>query len=110
MSEDSVAMELVSKDGEEGYPGEVSVRVTYSLAGRELRMEHRAVAAADTVLDLCNHTYWNLSGNSARGIHDHTLQLHCSHFIECVDLIPTGRILPVSGDMDLTSPLVLGEQ
>jgi aldose 1-epimerase len=111
-SSSEAVLELTSRDGDEGYPGEVTVRVTYSLTpDAALVIRFDAESDADTVLNLCNHTYWNLSGNCSCGIHDHELQLECSHFIGCKDLIPTGDVLPVADTtMDLTKPTRLGDR
>jgi aldose 1-epimerase len=104
-----VAMQLVSPDGDEGFPGELTARIEYTLnADNELEMTFSAsVTGAKTIVNLCNHAYWNMSGDLSSGIHDHTLWLACDHFVETdpATLIPTGAVLPATGDMDfMTNP------
>ena len=100
---------LHSPDGEEGYPGAVQVRATYSVSGCELRLELEAQADAPTLLNLTNHAYWNLSGEGT--VDSHELQVCASAYTPMVANIPTGRIEPVAGSLfDLTSPASLGER
>lgn len=104
-----LALALHSPDGEEGYPGAVEVRATYTVAGRELRLELEAVADAPTLLNLTNHAYWNLGGEGT--VDAHMLQVHADAYTPMVANIPTGRIEPVAGSLfDLTSPALLGER
>lgn len=110
-SADEPALELtyVSPDGEEGYPGNLSVAVTYTLtADGALRIDYHAVTDRTTVVNLTNHAYFNLSG--AGTILNHELQLFASHFLPVdASLIPTGEIRAVSGTvMDFTSPTPIG--
>ncbi|WP_216326997.1 aldose epimerase family protein [Deinococcus aestuarii] len=100
-AEDGPALELsyLSPDGEEGYPGTLLVRVTYTLTqGDALRIDYEATTDAPTVLNLTNHTYWNLSGDARRDILGHELTVQADH-ITPVDetLIPTGELLAVGG-------------
>ncbi|KAA0156520.1 hypothetical protein FNF31_05873 [Cafeteria roenbergensis] len=104
----SVSLRLVSADGDEGYPGELTTVVTYSLSRtNELGIAFQAtVAGRPTVLNLCNHAYWNLSGadDGGDGVADHTLWLGCRHFVETdEDLVPTGRVVPAEGAMDFSA-------
>ena len=104
-----LVLALHSPDGEEGYPGAVDVRATYTVAGRELRLELEATADAPTLLNLTNHAYWNLSGEGT--VDAHLLQVHADAYTPMVANIPTGRIEPVAGSLfDLTSPASLGER
>lgn len=104
-----LVLSLVSPDGEEGYPGEVRVRVTYSIDGRRLTMQMEAVTDAHTLLNLTNHAYWNLNGSGT--VDTHLLQVHASAYTPMVANIPTGRIEPVAGSLyDLTIPAALGER
>ena len=94
-----VRFSYTSPDGEEGYPGELRVRVTYSLSeANELSFDYRAETTKATPINLTNHTYWNLNGPGSGTIYDHFLSLNCSRYLPVNDhLIPTGEILPVAG-------------
>ena len=89
-------LRYLSKDGEEGYPGNLSASVTYSLAENELKIEFEATTDQATVVNLTNHTYFNLAG--AGDILGHHLTLFASHFIPAdAAQIPTGEIRSVAG-------------
>ncbi len=107
----SVRFSYTSPDGEEGYPGNLWIVVTYILTNDgELTIEYEASTDQATVVNLTNHSYWNLKDGGASSIHDHILQIHADHFTP-VDAtsIPTGEIAPVAGSpMDFTSPTTLG--
>lgn len=102
---------LESRDGEEGYPGPLRVRVTYSAgAGRTLRIDYRAEAEAPTVLNLTNHSYWNLAGEGSGTALDHELQIMADHFTPVdATLIPTGELRAVEGTpFDFRTPVPIG--
>jgi len=88
-----VALQLVSPDGEENYPGTLTVDVTYWLTeNNELTVEYKATTDKPTVLNLTNHCYWNLAGAGNGTILDHQLTLDCDKYLPVSDtLIPTGQ-------------------
>jgi aldose 1-epimerase len=110
---DSVGLKLhlVSPDGDQGYPGKLTVDVTYTLTNDDqIRIDYRARTDAPTIVNLTNHAYWNLAGEGTSAIYDHVLTLKASHYTP-VDstLIPTGTIDPVAGTpFDFTHPTPIG--
>lgn len=111
VDDETVEFTYTSPDGEEGYPGNLRVSITYSLNDRnELRWEAAASTDAPTVLNLVHHSYWNLSGDS-KSILDHQLTLNAPHYLPTdKGLIPTGEIAPVKGTpMDFTKARVIGK-
>ncbi|CAI0548251.1 unnamed protein product [Linum tenue] len=103
----SIIFKYESSDGEEGYPGDVTVTATYTLASTNtLRLDMEAVPKnKPTPISLAQHTYWNLGGHKSGNILDHLVQLSASR-ITPVDenSIPTGELLPVKGTpFDFTS-------
>ena len=96
---DSVTFHRLSPDGEEGYPGNLEVRVTYTFTDdNRLLLQYRADTDADTVVNLTNHCYFNLSGEGAATVRDHMLQIPASSFTENDETcLPTGAIFPVEG-------------
>jgi aldose 1-epimerase len=92
--EDGVELSYLSKDGEAGYPGNLSAVVRYTLAKGELRIEYSATTDKDTVVNLTNHSYFNLAGQG--DILNHQLTLHASRFTPVdAGLIPTGELRSV---------------
>lgn len=106
-----LTLELISKDGEEGYPGELRTMVTYTLTDKnELRIDYQATTNKPTVVNLTNHSYFNLGGKAARHVLGHTLKLNASRFTPVTrDLIPTGELRAVAGTpFDFTKPTPIG--
>jgi aldose 1-epimerase len=99
-----------SPHGEMGFPGDLEARVDYRLQGRELRIDYEAVASATTVLNLTNHTCWNLAGEGSGSVDGHVLMLNASSFTPVgPGLIPTGEISPVDGTpLDFRAPIAIG--
>jgi aldose 1-epimerase len=95
---DEVVLELVSPDGDQGFPGQVSVRVAYRVAGGSVRVEMSATTDAPTVLNLTNHAYFNLDGVGSSTIDGHLLTVLADEFTPVDDTgIPLGEHAPVAG-------------
>ena len=109
---DGVELTYVSKDGEEGYPGNLSVTVRYTVVGSELKIEYNATTDKDTVLNLTNHSYFNLAGQGNGTVLGEQLQLNASRFTPVdATLIPTGELKSVAGTpFDFLKPHVVGER
>ena len=108
-----VTFTYLSKDGEEGYPGNLSVEVTYTLNDdNQLIWDAKATTDAPTVLNIVHHSYWNLSGDATTSINDHELTLYADRYLPTdAGLIPTGDLAPVAGTpMDFTKPHLIGER
>jgi aldose 1-epimerase len=109
----SLLLEYQSKDGEEGYPGNLNVKVIYTLTSdNALKIEYVAETDKPTPVNLTNHTYFNLSAGKSANILDHELQLDAPGYTPVDDqLIPVGRIDSVKGTpMDFTTPQRIGSR
>ena len=107
-----VELSYLSKDGEEGYPGDLSVVVRYTLTDGALRIEYSATTDKPTVLNLTSHSYFNLAGQGQGNILDHRLTLHASRFTPVdANLIPTGELREVaSTPLDFRKSTRIGER
>ncbi len=107
----AVELSYTSPDGEEGYPGNLEITVRYSLdEGNALRIDYAAETDAPTVLNLTNHSYFNLMGEGEGTIYDHILTLNADHFTPTDETqIPTGDVAPVAGTpFDFRRPKAIG--
>ncbi|RCS46298.1 galactose mutarotase [Bremerella cremea] len=107
-----VQFDYTAKDGEEGYPGNLTVTVKYTLTpSNELVMDYTATTDAKTVLNLTNHNYWNLAGAQSGKNYDHKLKLEADKYLPVDEtLIPTGDLATVKGTpMDFTSFKAIGK-
>jgi aldose 1-epimerase len=108
-----VDFHYLSPDGEEGYPGNLSVKVSYTLTDdNELIWQANATTDATTIVNIVQHSYWNLSGDPTTLIYDHELQLFADQILPTTPgMIPTGAIAPVADTaMDFTQPRAIGDR
>lgn len=109
----ALKLSRLSRDGEQGYPGNLHVEAIYSLSGpNALRIQYRATCDRPTPVNLTNHSYFNLAGHQAGGIGDHTLQLFSSRYTPTdKTLIPTGEVAAVAGTpLDFRHPARIGDR
>lgn len=109
--DNSVTFSLQASDGDMGFPGNKKISMTYSLSeDNQLKLSYHAEADADTLINMTNHTYFNLSGHKSGKIEDHILTIHAGSYTPVVaGAIPTGEFAPVAGTpMDFTSPKPIG--
>jgi aldose 1-epimerase len=106
----ALALSYVSKDGEEGYPGTVTARTVYTLTNDdELRIEMQATTDRTTLVNLAHHSYWNLAGHGSGTILDHQLTLFADQYTPGDPMVPTGRVVPVTGTpFDFTQAKPIG--
>ena len=108
--ESTIVLSTFSPDGEEGFPGNADIRVTYTVTSQNaLRIHYEAVCDADTVINLTNHTYFNLNGHDSGSIENHTLWLNSSFYTpNSATCVPTGEVLSaLDGALDFTSPVTI---
>ncbi len=111
VTDNSITLSLVSPDGDMGYPGNLDLSLTYTLTDdNALEVVYRAVTDAPTVVNLTQHTYFNLLGEGKGTILDHEVMLNANHYIPMNErCIPTGEIAPVEGTpMDFNTPTKVG--
>lgn len=109
--EDELELNYLSKNGEEGYPGNLQVKVVYTLSnGNEIRMDYSAFTDKPTLVNLTNHAYFNLHGDMSRNVLDHRLCIHSESSIENNEnLIPTGKMTSTKGTpLDFSHPQEIG--
>ncbi|MGP3910419.1 aldose epimerase family protein [Nonomuraea sp. 10N515B] len=109
-SGDAVTLTLTSPHGDQGYPGTLTAQVTYTLADDALRIDYAMEADAPTVVNLTNHSYFNLAG--AGDVRDHVVRLEAEHYLPVDEhKIPTGELAPVKGTpFDFTEPHAVAER
>ena len=112
--EDALELTYVSPDGEEGYPGALTVKVTYSFSeDNVLSIAYEAISDQDTVVNFTNHAFFNLGGLHCENVLNHDMQLFADSITEVADrgCIPTGRLMPVADTpLDFTQPRKIGER
>ena len=108
----TVQLDLTSPDGDQGYPGTLHARATYTVTGDSIRVDYRATTDKATIVNLTNHSYFNLAGEGTGDINGHLMQINANRTTP-VDstLIPTGQIVPVAGTpLDFTKPVAIGDR
>ena len=108
-----ITLSYSSNDGEEGYPGKLEIEVSYTLSdGNKLKVDYSAITDKMTVVNLTQHSYFNLSGIPGSSVQDHWLTVDADHILELNDnSAPTGALLPVAGTpFDLRSKKQIGAE
>jgi aldose 1-epimerase len=111
-AEPSLVLTLVSRDGDGGFPGELTTTVTYTLTRKnELRIDYRATSDRPTIVNLTNHSYFALQGEGNGDVSNQTLQVFADKYLpEDVDDLVTGGIAPVDGTpLDFRRPIRIGD-
>ena len=107
---DSVVLELVSADGDQGFPGELTATVSYTVTDLTVRVDLSATTTAPTVVNLTNHTYWNLAGEGEGSVDGHRLTVDAEHYLPVDESsIPLDGPQPVEGTaLDLREGVTIG--
>lgn len=111
--DNGITFTLESPDGELGFPGNKKLTVTYTLTeDNELQIHYHGASDKNTIINMTNHTYFNLAGHGAGEIGGHILTLNAANYTPVVaGAIPTGEIVPVAGTpMDFTRPKRIGDE
>ena len=112
--EQAVAFHHHSPDGEQGFPGNFDVTVTYTLTDdNAVEIHYEGISDQDTVANMTNHSYFNLGGHDSGNVYEQTMQLNATTYTPVIDSksIPTGEIAPVVGTpMDFTQPKAIGKE
>lgn len=106
-----IEFNYLSPSGEEGYPGNLNIKVRYTITEKnELKLSYKAISDEDTLVNLTNHSYFNLSGNCKENILRHYLYLDSDFLVEVNDNeVPTGEIIEIEGTpFDFTNPKTIG--
>ena len=111
LTDNQAVLSLVSPDGQENYPGTLTVTVTYTLTQEGLSIAYRATTDADTLCNLTNHCYFNLSGHNSGVVGEQTISIAAQSYTPTdATSIPTGEIATVEGTpMDLRTPVAMGK-
>lgn len=108
-----LSLKMTSRAGEEGYPGTLNLTIVYELDDEnQLTWQATATTDAPTVVNIVNHSYWNLSGQLDQSIEDHVAQIEAQSYLPTnAGLIPTGEIFPVEfTPLDFTEPQTIGDR
>jgi len=111
--QNALQLTYISPDGEEGYPGNLTTTVTYTLTeDNALRIDYQAITDKATPINLTNHSYFNLAAGQAKDVLEHQVMLAADRYtVVDATLIPTGELRPVAGStMDFSQPTAIGER